>query len=128
MMRLLATTAGTMPAKEKADYIMNIAKRLNADVAALHISDYDHKMDGEAALKIFEDSAKRAHVKLIKVIQSGEIVPTIIETSVRVGADLIVMGASQGKVVNEWVGSDVIEKSKIPVVVIPHAFILVHKE
>jgi len=30
------------------------------------------------------------------------------------------MGASEGKVVAEWVSAGVMEKTKIPVVVIPH--------
>ena len=46
-MKILATTAGPVPAKNKAEYIVNIAKRLGADVIALHI------MKGEERIAIY---------------------------------------------------------------------------
>ena len=41
-MKILVATAGPVPAKKKAEYIVNIAKRLDAGIIALHIDEaYD---------------------------------------------------------------------------------------
>ena len=63
-----------------------------------------------------------AHINVTRVLEKGDIVPTIIKFAEKEGADLIIMGASEGKVVAEWVSAGVMEKTKIPVVVIPHKF------
>jgi hypothetical protein len=36
--------------------------------------------------------------------------------------DLIVMGASEGKIVGQWLATDVMERSKVPIVIIPMGF------
>ena len=125
-MKFLVATSGSVPAKEKADYIVNIAKHFKADIAALHIIEGEDKGEGNAALEIFVKSAKRAGVRLTKILQTGDIAQTIIETAVRVAADMIIIGASQGKDGGEWISSDIIKRSKIPIVVVPHAFVLMH--
>lgn len=38
------------------------------------------------------------------------------------GIDLIIMGASQGKVISEWLSADVLGHTDTPVLVIPHEF------
>jgi nucleotide-binding universal stress UspA family protein len=62
------------------------------------------------------------HVNVARVLEQGDIVPTIVTSAEKEGADLIIMGASEGKVVAEWVSAGVMEKTNIPVVVIPHEF------
>ena len=37
-MKILVSAAGPKPAKDKAGYVMEIAKKLGAEVVALHIS------------------------------------------------------------------------------------------
>lgn len=54
------------------------------------------------------------------MLKKADIVSAIIDTAVELSADLIIMGASQGKVVSEWLSADVLRRSEIPVVVIPH--------
>ena len=49
-MKILATTAGPVPAKEKAEYIVNIAKRLNTSVITLHILQGEDQKQGQAAI------------------------------------------------------------------------------
>jgi nucleotide-binding universal stress UspA family protein len=122
-MKILAATAGPVPAKEKAEYVVNIAKRLGAALIALHIlGEKQANAKGEQALDIFVQAGRKAHVNVAKVLEKGDIVPTIVKSAEKEGADLIIMGASKGKVVGEWVSAGVLEKRKIPVVVIPHEY------
>jgi nucleotide-binding universal stress UspA family protein len=120
-MKVLAAIAGPISAKEKADYIINIAKRLGADLIALHVVKRENQAKkGEDALKYFSEAGKKAKVKVKKILKKAEIVSAIIETAEAEKADLIIMGADRGKVVAEWLSADVMKKTKIPAVVIPH--------
>ena len=122
-MKVLVATAGPVPAKKKAEYIVNIAKRLGAELIVLHILREEQvNAEAEQALEIFVQAGQEAHVNVARVLEKGDIVPTIIKSAEKEGADLIIMGASEGKVVTEWVSAGVMEKTKIPVVVIPHEF------
>ena len=121
-MKILVATAGPVPAKKKAEYIVNIAKRLDAGVIALHILQGEDQKPGQAALAMFSETGQKMHVNVAGVLEKGDIVPTIVKFAEKEGADLIIMGASEGKVVAEWVSAGVMEKTKIPVVVIPHEF------
>ena len=122
-MKILVATAGPVPAKKKAEYIVNIAKRLSAELIVLHIlREEQANAAGEQALEIFVQAGQEAHVNVARVLEKGDIVPTIIKFAEKEGAGLIIMGASEGKVVAEWVSADVMEKTKIPVVVIPHEY------
>ena len=120
-MKVLAAIAGPISAKEKADYIINIAKRLRADLIVLHVVKRENQAKkGEDALKYFSEAGKKAKVKVKKILKKAEIVSAIIETAEAEKADLIIMGADRGKVVAEWLSEDVMRKTKIPAVVIPH--------
>ena len=122
-MKILAATAGPVPAKKKAEYIVNIAKRLGAGLIALHIlGDEQANAKGEQALDIIVQAGQEAHVNVARVLEKGDIVPTIVKSAEKEGADLIIMGASEGKVIAEWVSAGVMEKTNVPVVVIPHEF------
>lgn len=53
-MKILVATAGYVPAKEKADYVINIAKRSQAEIFALHIlAEDEEEVDGRQALNLF---------------------------------------------------------------------------
>jgi nucleotide-binding universal stress UspA family protein len=122
-MKILVTTAGPVPAKKKAEYIVNIARGLGADIIALHIlQEEQNKEKGEQALDIFAQAGQEAHVNVARVLEKGDIVPAIVKSAEKEGADLIIMGASEGRVVAEWVSAGVMEKTNVPVVVIPHEF------
>ena len=120
-MKILVATAGYVPAKEKADYVMNIAKRSQAEIFGLHIlADGEKEEDGRNALNLFAEIGDEMGVRVYKMLKNADIVSTIIETAKELSADLIIMGASQGKVVSDWLSADVLRRSDIPVVVIPH--------
>ena len=122
-MKFLVPTAGPEPAKERADYILTIAKNFGAELAVLHIAEpgEDHT-HGEEALKIFEEAGKKMDVNVTTHLKEGEVVVTLSSFVEDEKVDLVIMGASEGRIVAQWIVTDVIEKSHIPVVIIPYGF------
>ena len=121
-MKLLVPTAGPVPAAEKAEYVSKLASSLEAELLVLHIVQNGDETPGKEAFKIFEKQCKKDDIKLITVIEKGEIVPIISKVAQENDVDLIVMGASEGKIVSKWLAADVMERSKIPMVIIPMGF------
>lgn len=122
-MKILVATSGPVPAKEKANYVVNIAKRLKAELIVLHIiQDEEAAIKGEETLKIFYKTGEKAKVRVTQLLKKGDIVSAIMETVEKESVDLIIMGASLGNVVSEWLSADVLSKTTTPVVVIPHVF------
>jgi nucleotide-binding universal stress UspA family protein len=121
-MKLLVPTAGPKPAEEKADYIINIAKMLEAEIIAIHISDREDSTEGQEALEIFTSEAGKNNVKIKTHMKTGEVVSIISQVAESEKIDLILMGASEGRIVAKWVAVDIMEKSKIPIVIIPQGF------
>ena len=118
-MKILVPTSGIVPAQEKADYILDIAKKLNADVTVIHILDLGEGSEGEDALNFFAELGEKKNVKVTTYLKEGNVVPTIVDFAESEDAKLIVMGASEGRIVAEWIVTDIIDKTNIPVVIIP---------
>ena len=126
-LKLLVPTAGPAPAKEKAEHVMRLAIKLHAEVLALHIlknqNDNEKNKQGKEALKIFEDTGIKYNVKVNTFLTEGELLPTIINFAKEKDVDLIVMGASEdGRMIAEWIVSDLRYKTDLPVVIEPHGF------
>jgi len=51
------------------------------------------------------------------------VVPTICEFARDIDADLIVMGASKGQIVADWIVSGVLKNAQKPLVIIPWAYV-----
>jgi len=127
-LRFLVPTAGPIPARERAEDIIHIAQKLNAQLFILHIitpefeDNVIKKQEGYEALKIFRTTAEGRNVRITEVLQEGEIVPRIIQFAEEQSIDLIIMGAGEDQIVAEWIISDLKEKTQVPVVVIPGGF------
>jgi nucleotide-binding universal stress UspA family protein len=121
-MKLLIPTAGPVPAREKAEYVSKLACSLGAELIVLHIVKNNDETPGKEAFKIFENQCNKDNIKLTTVTDTGEVVPTISKVADEQDADLIVMGASEGKIVGQWLAADVMERSKVPIVIIPMGF------
>ena len=121
-MKILVPTAGPVPAAEKANYIMEIAKKLNAEVTVLHILDLAETSDGEKAMKIFEDLGAEFGVNVKTMMKEGNVVPSIVDTAEDEKVNLIIMGASEGRIVADWIVTQVLEKSNVPVVIVPYGY------
>ena len=121
-MKLLVPTAGPLPAEEKADYVMNIAKMLEAEVIAINISDNKDSPEGQEALDIYTQEAEKFGVKITTQRKAGDVISVISKVAESENVDLIVMGASEGRLVAKWIAVDILEKSKVPIVIIPQGF------
>ena len=121
-MKLLVPTAGPLPAREKAEYISKLAYNLEADIIVLHIVKDRNEDAGKEAFEIIEKQCGQDKVNVKSMIEHGEVIPTISKVATAEDVDLIVMGASEGRVVAKWMAADVLERSKVPVVIIPMGF------
>ena len=122
-MKFLVPTAGPEPAKERADYILTIAKNFGAELAVLHIAEEGENQEtGKEALKIFEEAGTKADIQVKTHFKEGNVVKTLSEFAESENVDMIIMGASEGRIVAQWIVTDVIERTKIPVVIIPYGF------
>jgi nucleotide-binding universal stress UspA family protein len=122
-MKVLAAIAGLISAKKKTNYIISIAKRLGAELIALHVLKNEKLTKrGEKALSFLSKACQKAKVKVKTVLKKTDVVTAIIQTAKEEKVDLIIMGADKKKVVSEWLSADVMKKTKIPAVVIPHEF------
>jgi nucleotide-binding universal stress UspA family protein len=132
-LKILVPIAGPVPAKDKADRVMRLASRLRAEILALHIVkclDDDVSCGaGREALEIFEDAAIQHSVKINSYLKEGELLETIIGFAEEMDVDLIVMGASEdGRMIAEWIVSDIRYKTDLPVVIEPHGFVTITQE
>jgi nucleotide-binding universal stress UspA family protein len=122
-MKVLAAIAGPISAKKKTNYNIRIAKRLGAELIALHVLKNEKLTKrGEIALSFLSKACQKAKVKVKTVLKKTDVVTAIIQTAKEEKVDLIIMGADKKKVVSEWLSADVMKKTKIPAVVIPHEF------
>ena len=123
--KILVPTSGYLAAKERVDTILDVASRLNAEVEVVHIRDPSvfvattQESEGWEALKFFEEKGREVGVKVISYYTSGELVPSLLRFACEHDVDLILMGSSSGRVIAEWIMSDIIEECDIPVLIIP---------
>jgi len=122
-MMILAPTAGSVPAETNAGYIVSIARSLGAKLHVIHIIQTEEaSQDGLNALDIFSKEGEKASVEVITDVVKGGVVEMILATSEKEDVDLIVVGASHGVVVHQLLATNILNKSKIPVVIIPQGF------
>lgn len=126
--RILVPTSGYLAAKENVDVIIDIAKRLSAEIEVVHIRDPKYfvatsqESEGWAALRIFEEKGREAGVKVISFYTSGELVRSLLDFSCEHQVDMILMGSSSDRVIAEWIVSDLMTECDIPVLIIPQDF------
>jgi nucleotide-binding universal stress UspA family protein len=114
-------TSGPSAAAETADYAMQVADALDAEVVVLHVlRPGKARESGELTMSYFEEAAQQNEVNVETHIVEGLLIGTIIDFAEENDVDLIVMGASNGNIVDKWVSSDVRENTTIPVLIIPY--------
>jgi len=102
------------------DYVIDIAKRLNAQLVVLRIlSEKETEVEGEQSLRLFVENGKREKVPVNIILRRGDIVSVIIETAQEESVDLIILGVSRGEIVAEWMNAGAMERADIPVLFIP---------
>ena len=121
--KMMVPTAGPFSAHRNARYIVRMAHRLSADVLVVHIRDKGESREGgDEALDIFGEEARMVGMTIEKIPAVGEVSQTIIELAKFHEVDLIVLGATRGRSVSRWVIDTIINKTDIPVVLIPWNF------
>ena len=122
-MKILVPIAGEESAFEIAEYVVAVARQLDAELTILHVlKGKQTTSDGKNCCAIFSEAAHDTGVSVTAKVVKGELVDTIIEVAKKIHADLIVMGASRGNVVEKWLSADVMEESETPVLVVPHCY------
>jgi nucleotide-binding universal stress UspA family protein len=118
--KIIIPSAGSVPDQRTADYVINIAKRLNAQLVVLRIlREKETEAEGEQSLRLFFENGKREKVPVNIILRSGDIASVIIETAQEKSVDLIILGVSRGEVVAEWMNAGAMERTDIPVLLIP---------
>lgn len=122
-MQILIPTAGEEAASEIAEYAMDVANRMAADVKVLHIlREGETVEEGIQPCLVFSNAANKFGVKVSSRTESGDVVETILKTAREEQTDLILMGASRGSLVEDWLSANVMGKGNVPVLVVPHCF------
>ena len=94
---------------------------LDADVIALHVIKPGNSREaGELSLQYFTDAGQSYGVEVETEFREGAVIRQIVSYAEEREVSLIVMGASHGRVLDQWLVSDVRESTEIPVLVIPY--------
>lgn len=121
MLKILVPTAGQAAAAETADYVVKVAKSIGAEVIALHVVRIGGSREpGELSLEYFTTAGKENEVPVKCHFREGAVIHQIVDFAEENEVDLIVMGASEGHVIEQWVSADVRGSTTIPVLVIPY--------
>ena len=123
--RILVPTSGYLPAKERGDAIIDIAKRLSADILVVHIRDPKYitatvkETQGWEALRLFEEKGRNSGVHVTAFFTSGPLVETLKRFVEENKVDLILIGASPGRLVAEWITHDLLKECDVPILIVP---------
>ena len=119
-MKIMVPSAGPVTDQRTAGYVVNIANRLGAQLIVLRIlADNETEAAGEISLGRFVEIGKRENVPVKTILRRGETASAIIEAAVETPADLIILGVSQGEIVAEWMNARAMDRTDIPVLLIP---------
>lgn len=120
LIKIIVPTAGPVPNQRAAGYVINIAKRLNAKLVVLRVlTGNETEKAAEHILRLFIEHGKQEHVSVDVVLRRGDIAPIIIEVAKENSVDLIILGVSHGEIVAEWMNAKAMEKTDIPVLLLP---------
>ena len=119
-MKIIVPTVGAISDQRSVGYIINIAKRLQAQLIVLRVlSEKESKDAGEQSLSLFIEYGDAENVPVNGILRRGDIAPVIIEVAEDKSADLIILGISHGEIVAEWMNAKAMEKTDTPVLLIP---------
>ena len=120
-MKILAPTAGSVTRKTTVGYVINIAKRLNAQLVVLRVlTDNETEAAAEKSLNLFIEAGKQAKVPVDGIVKRGDIATVVIGVAEEKSVDLIILGLSHGEIIAEWMNAKAMEKTDIPVLLIPN--------
>ena len=119
-MKIIVPSAGSAVDRKTVGYVINIAKRLNAQLVVVRVlNEKEKEVDGERSLSLFVEFGKRENVPVNIILRHGDIATAIIEIAQEKSVDLILLGVSHGEIVAEWMNAGAMERTDIPVLLIP---------
>ena len=119
-MKILVPVAHSEPDQRTAGYVINIGKRLNAQLVVLRIlTKNETEAAGEKSLSLFINNCKEEKVPINAILRRGDIASVIIDVAEEESVNLIIFGVSHGDIVAEWLNAGAMEKTDIPIVMIP---------
>jgi nucleotide-binding universal stress UspA family protein len=119
LLKIMVTTAGSVPAKKKADYLVTVASRVNAQLIVLHVVDsQDEYEDGQQALAIFQ--RQTATPKIRPILRIGRLTDTIAKTAQEEEVDLIILGLDERGDISSAISREILAKTDIPVLLVPN--------
>jgi nucleotide-binding universal stress UspA family protein len=120
VMKIIVPSAGPAVDQRTVGYVINIAKRLNAQLVVVRVlTEKEKEAEGEQSLSLFVEHGKRENVPVNIILRHGDIAPVVIESAQEKSVDLIILGVSHGEIVAEWMNAGAIERTDIPVLLIP---------
>jgi len=118
--KIIVPSAGPVPDQKTVGYVVNIARKMGAQLVVLRVlAENETESAGEDRLGLFVEMAKRESVSVKTILRRGDIASAIIEVALGKRADLIIMGVSHGEVVAEWMNARAMERTNVPVLLIP---------
>ena len=100
---------------------MQIAKTMGAEIHALHVIEEDADVESvDDAIKVFELASEEFGVRVRGSVSTGKVADEIIKYAEFHDINLVLMGASDGEVVEKWLSNDVLGHTTIPVLVMPY--------
>ena len=119
-MEILVPIAHTEPDHGTVGYVVNMARRLDAQLVVLRVlTGEETEAAGEKSLRLFIENGKKEKVQVNAILRRGDISSVIIEVAEETSVSLIIFGVSRGEIVAEWLNAKGMEKTDIPVVRIP---------
>ena len=119
-MKIIVPSARSAVDRKTVGYVINIAKRLNAQLVVVRVlNEKEKEVDGERSLSLFVEFGKRENVPVNIILRHGDIATAIIEIAQEKSVDLILLGVSHGEIVAEWMNAGAMELTDIPVLLIP---------
>lgn len=73
-------------------------------------------------MKIFKDMGDELDVEVKTILQEGNVAPIIVDAADDEKANLIIKGASECRIIADWIVTLVLERSNVLVVIMPYGF------
>src|SRR3954462_13755267 len=131
MSRILIAVSSPWASEKVAAPIAGLAKQLNAEVLAVHVSRpsggqmrEQEQADGEAAIRLLSDKLQEKSVVVQDLLMfSDDIARAVLNTAVEHGVTMIVLGLTGKNVFARLLAGNVpvelIKNTKIPVLILP---------
>ena len=120
IIKIIVPTFYDAPDQRTTSYIIDIAKRLGAQLVVLRVLAKDETEAGsEKDMDLFIKLGKKEKVPVNVILRQGDIASVIIDVAEENAVDLIILGLKRGQMITEWINAKAMEKTDIPVLIIP---------